>query len=444
MDVDPSGLFKLLSEGLVFRFPEGMIVSDLRFVHAADLHLDSPFTGLKTATPAHITARLLNATFEAYDRIIDFCLTEKVEALLIAGDIYDGADRSLRAQLRFVDGLKRLDAAGIRSFICHGNHDPLNGWQARLDLPPGCHQFGELVAAVPFDPSDPSRATVLGVSYPKREVKENLTGGFGTTARQGFSIGLLHCNAGGNSEHASYAPRTVSELAQTGIDYWALGHVHNHQILNSQNPTVVYPGNTQGRHINESGARGVYLVEVNSAGRVKADFHETSVLRWETSSVSIEGLETEQSLLDAIEHEVGALVSQSAGRDLIYRLALTGRGSLHEAARRSDFASDLQNRLNENWAGAATFAWCDRIDVLTQGPFDREARREASDFIGELLQLIDSARKDPALLSQLASDLRPLYGHARAGRFLTGEGNNPDDIASLLDDAEAACIEAMS
>ncbi len=419
-------------------------MSSLRFVHAADLHLDSPFTGLKTATPPHIAARLLNATFKAYDSIIDFCLAEQVEALLIAGDIYDGADRSLRAQLRFVDGLKRLDAAGIRSFICHGNHDPLNGWQARLDLPPSCHQFGELVAAVPFDPNDPSRATVVGVSYPKREIKENLTGGFGTAARQGFSIGLLHCNVGGNSEHASYAPCTVSDLAQTGIDYWALGHVHNHQILNAQKPAVVYPGNTQGRHINERGARGVYLIEVDEAGRVTADFHETSVLRWETSAVSIEGLESEQSLLDAIDREIGALVSQSAGRDLIYRLALTGRGSLHEAARRSDFASDLQARLNQAWAGAATFAWCDRIDVLTQGPFDREARREGSDFFGELLQLIDSARRDPELLSQLADDLQPLYSHARAGRFLTGLGSNPDDVASLLDDAEAACIEALS
>ena len=419
-------------------------MSNLRFVHAADLHLDSPFTGLKTATPSHVSARLLNATFDAFGAVIDLCLSERVDALLIAGDIYDAADRSLRAQLRFVDGLKRLDAAGVRSFICHGNHDPLNGWQARLDLPAGCHQFGEQVEAVPFDPNDPARATVVGISYPKREVKENLTGGFAALDRHGFSIGLLHSNVGGNSQHAAYAPCTVAELAQTGIDYWALGHVHNHQILNPQRPAVVYPGNTQGRHINEPGARGVYLVEVDEGGRVSAEFHETSVLRWESVSVSIDGLETEQSLLDAVEREIGAVFSDSAGRDLIYRLALTGRGSLNEAARRPDFATDLQVGLNEAWAGVTTFAWCDRIDVLTRGPFDRASRREGGDFVGELLQLIDSARTEPALLDQPSAELQVLYGHARAGRFLASASASPDDIAALLDDAEAACLEALS
>ena len=109
-----------------------------RFVHAADLHLDSPFRGIHNEAPAHVAQTLSNATFDAYRNIIDLCLQEEVDALLVAGDIYDGADRSLRAQLRFVDGLKQLDRAGTRSFICHGNHDPLDGWEARLDLPESC------------------------------------------------------------------------------------------------------------------------------------------------------------------------------------------------------------------------------------------------------------------------------------------------------------------
>ena len=416
----------------------------LRFVHAADLHLDSPFTGLKTATPSRIAARLLNATFESYNAIIDLCLSEQVPALLIAGDIYDGADRSLRAQLRFVDGLKRLDVAGIRSFICHGNHDPLSGWQAQLEFPAGCHQFGERVEAVPFDPSDPASATVIGVSYSQREVKENLALGFSAVDRKGFSIGLLHCNAGGNSEHAAYAPCTVADLAQTGIDYWALGHVHNHQILSAQRPAVVYPGNSQGRHINERGPRGVYLVDVDETGRVTPQFRETGVLRWESESVSIDGLETEQALLDAVERQVADTLAQANGRDLVYRLSLTGRGSLHRAVRSPDFAADLQTRLNEAWSGEATFAWCDRIDVLTRPPFDRKAQREGSDFFGELLRLIDTARTDPALQARLANELQPLYGHARAGRFLTESNPTPDDIAALLDDVEAICLEALS
>ena len=105
-------------------------MSKLRFVHAADLHLDSPFRGISNEAPEHVADTLRRATFDAYRNIIDLCLREHVDALLVAGDVYDGADRSLRAQLKFVEGLAGLDAAGIRSFICHGNHDPLDGWEA--------------------------------------------------------------------------------------------------------------------------------------------------------------------------------------------------------------------------------------------------------------------------------------------------------------------------
>ena len=137
----------------------------LRFVHAADLHLDNPFRSIRSGAPSHVA-----------------------DALLVAGDIYDGADQSLRAQLRFVQGLRQLDEAGIRSFICHGNHDPLDGWEARLDLPAGCCRFGPEVEDFPVFQDEPERAMVHGVSYPTLEVRENLTPYFaGTGTGQGFN-----------------------------------------------------------------------------------------------------------------------------------------------------------------------------------------------------------------------------------------------------------------
>ena len=136
----------------------------IRFVHAADLHLDSPFVGIKAVAPDNVASALYGATFAAYENIIKLCIDEQVDALLIAGDVYDSADRSLRAQLKFVDGLKRLDDAGIRSFVCHGNHDPLNGWEARLDYPPSCIRFGAEFEAVPVFEDDPQRAVVHGIS----------------------------------------------------------------------------------------------------------------------------------------------------------------------------------------------------------------------------------------------------------------------------------------
>ena len=122
----------------------------LKFVHTADLHLDSPFVGMRNEAPEHVADDLCRATFDAYANIIDLCIEEQVHALLIAGDVYDGGDRSFRAQLKFGDGLQRLDDAGIRSFVCHGNHDPLDGWEARLELPAGCVRFGPEVEGVPF------------------------------------------------------------------------------------------------------------------------------------------------------------------------------------------------------------------------------------------------------------------------------------------------------
>ena len=215
----------------------------LRFVHAAGLHLDSPFRGIRNEAPSHVEGALSSATFDAYRNIIDLCLREQVAALLVAGDIYDGADRSLRAQLHFVHGLAQLEKAGIRSFIRHGNHNPPDGWEARLDLPAGCVRFGPEVDGFPVFPDEPERATVHGVSYPAREVRENLTPLFAEAGSgQGFNIGLLHANVGGNPDHDSYAPCSVSDLTETGLDYWAMGHVHTRRTLRERTQPSSIPG----------------------------------------------------------------------------------------------------------------------------------------------------------------------------------------------------------
>lgn len=414
----------------------------LRFVHTADLHLDSPFRGIQEGAPDHVARRLVQATFEAYERVIDVCIEREVEALLVAGDIYDGADRSLRAQLAFVDGLKRLDAVGIRSFVCHGNHDPLNGWQARLRFPASCHQFGGEVAAVPFDPADPERGTVVGVSYPTQKVLENLAPAFGRVPRQGFSIGLLHCNVGNNPEHAAYAPCTLDDLRTAGIDYWALGHVHTRQVLSEHRPTVVYPGNTQGRHPNETGPRGVYVVEAHEAGAPQLEFVATAAVRWETLAVDIAGFEAEQRLLDVIEAGVGELAG-AAREDVVYRLKLTGRGPLHEAVRRADFGETVRERLNQTWAEGERFAWCERVEVATAPALDREALRTGADFVADLLRLFDETRAQGADPPWAAGALAPLYGNPRFLRALGEDKDARPAIAELLEAAEEICLEEL-
>lgn len=414
----------------------------LRFVHAADLHLDSPFTGLQSLAP-EIAAYVREATFAAYDAIIDLCLREKVDALLVAGDIYDGADRSLRAQLKFIDGLKRLDEAGIRSFVCHGNHDPLDGWEARLALPPGCHRFGPAVERIPFDPTDPGRALICGISYPKRDVRENLIPRFGRCDPDVFAIGLLHTNVGGNTEHEAYAPCSLDDLKATGIDYWALGHIHTRQVLHEADPTVVYPGNPQGRHMKETGARGVYLVDVSDSGQITPEFCSVDSVRWECLETSIDNLETEQELLDLVQKRSSDAVNEADGRHLLYRTVIVGRGPLHHAVRRSRFAEDLCDQTNEWHSGETPFAWCERVDVSTTVPFDREDRRQARDFMGDLLRLVDQVRDDDDLLDEIATELEPLFHHGRAKRYLR-QLPAIEELRSLLTEAETRCLRELS
>ena len=418
-------------------------MSRLTFVHAADLHLDSPFSGLHNVAPDEVAKIMYEATFLAYKNIIDLCIKEQVDALLVAGDIFDGADHSLRAQLKFVEGLGRLEKEGIRSFVCHGNHDPLDGWEAQLAFPAGCHRFGPEVEGIPMFEGEPDRAIVYGISYPRREVRENLVPKFGTAKRGPFNIGLLHANVDGNKEHGSYAPCTLNDLALTAISYWALGHVHTRQTLSAANPTVVYPGNPQGRQPNERGARGVYVVEVNDAGQVDLEFHAVDVVRWELLEVNISELETDQGLLDAIDRKVADCQGAADGRSAIFRLTLTGRGVLHNSLIRPQFVDDVLANINDTWASQYPFVWCERVEVETAYPFDREQRRKGADFVGDLLKLCDESRGNPALLSELSKALQELYSRGHASRYLRDCLPSDDEIRDLVAGAEEICLAEL-
>ena len=414
----------------------------IRFVHAADLHLDSPFTGLKAAAPEHVANRLYSATFEAYENIINLCISEEVDALLVAGDVYDGADRSLRAQLKFVEGLKKLDTHGIRSFVCHGNHDPRDGWQAGLDYPPGCRRFGPEWEAVPVF-EDPNRARIHGISYPKRDVAENLALRLGKVDPGPFSIGLLHGNVNNSTGHAAYAPCSLDDLAQSGVDYWALGHVHTRQVLNEQGPAVIYPGNPQGRHPNETGARGVYLVEVDDGGKVDLKFRPMDTVRWEWLDWDIAALDTEQDLLDALHKGMQALLDGAEGRSVVVRVRLTGRGELNRNLRRPNAIEDLVEAINQEWAERSPFVWCERIEDASASPFDREARLKGSDFLAEVLQTADRSKTDPELLAGLGAGLSELYQHHRFRRYLSRFSPDEKEIAALVDEAEAMIVNLL-
>ena len=415
----------------------------LRFVHAADLHLDSPFKGLRDAAPQGIAGEISNATFRTYDNIIDLCIRERVAALLVAGDVYDGAERSLRAQRKFIEGLERLDEQGIRSFVCHGNHDPLDGWEARLAYPALCHRFGREWERAPVFPEDPARAVVHGISYPKSDVRDNLALGLGNVTPAGFSIGLLHANVGSDTGHESYAPCTVDDLRQAGVDYWALGHVHTRRILNERNPVVAYPGNPQGRHPNELGARGVYLVEVDDDGNANVEFRAVDLIRWERVSVDISPLESEQSLLDALHGKMEDVLDSADGRSVVARVSITGRGELSRSLRRPNALRDWQEEINSSWVQRSPFVWCERIEDETLAPFDRSARVAGAGFLAEVLKTSDRSRGDAELMERLLADLPDLYEHGNYRRYLRDAAPVEAELAALIAQAEELAVDLL-
>ena len=416
----------------------------IRFVHAADLHLDSPFVGLRSTAPPNVANDLYEATFVAYENIIKLCIHEEVDALLVAGDVFDSADRSLRAQLRFIQGLEKLDEAGIRSFVCHGNHDPLDGWQASLEYPPTCTRFGPEFQAVPVFSDDPKRAVVHGISFPTRDVYDNLVSRLKGVDSNSFSIGLMHTNVGSRPGHDQYAPCSIDDLVQSEIDYWALGHIHTREVLSAQSPTIVYPGNSQGRRLNESGARGVYLVEVANDGIVQIQFMPIDAIRWESHVLDISRTETEQELRDDLYGIAEDSLAEANGRSVVIRIKLVGRGVLHTSLSQPNFIDDLLEHLEQEWSNRMPFAWFEGMEDATAMPFNRQERILGTDFLAEVLKTVDQAKDNPELLALMQGSLDELYGHHRYRKYLRECVPNKDDLSGLIDDAEAVIVDLLA
>ena len=281
------------------------------FIHAADLHLDTPFEGVAGMSVA-VAERLRDASLEAFDGMVRLAIDRRAAFVLLAGDLYDGAERGVRAQLRFLRGLGVLSAAGIPVFIVHGNHDPVGGWPGVREWPPGVTVFGsEQVEVVPVTRDGVVLARVYGISYGHREVTENLALRFRREEGPGLHIGLLHCNVGDDPAHGRYSPCALSDLERAGMDYWALGHVHKRQILREGGPWVVYPGNTQGRSPkpSERGAKGACVVLVEG-GEIRSVEHvDLDRVRFVALEVDVAGVADLGALRARLAAEVDALTA---------------------------------------------------------------------------------------------------------------------------------------
>lgn len=370
-----------------------------RFIHAADLHLDSPFRGISDASGA-LGDELQSATFRAFDRIVSHAIDSESDFVVLAGDLYDSKDRSLRALVEFRRQMERLAERNVPVYVVHGNHDPLNGWGSRFGMPPNVSVFEGEARTVPVLRDGREIARVSGVSYTEERVTENLARSLPAVGDDVYSIALLHANIGGQSGHAEYAPAPVTDLIRAGFDYWALGHIHTHAVLASS-PAIVYPGNPQGRHVRERGPRGCYEVTVSDTGRTRLKFIETDVVRWEQLDLRITGYTRMGELVGALEAQARQMADRFNGPSVV-RCRLTGDGPLHADLQRDGVADDLARHLGQ-------YLHVESIRLATAPEVDLEAVARSEPIVADFLSLLERARTDPDYRSRLEESLAPLF-----------------------------------
>lgn len=403
----------------------------MKLVHAADLHIDSPLRGLPSYDGAPVE-RVRGATRRALSNLVQLCLDERAALLVLAGDIFDGEWKDFNTGLFFVRELNRLRDVGTRVFVVRGNHDAASEVTRALTLPEHVHEFAHERAETVV--VEELGVALHGLSFAQRKMPDSLVPLYPAPVAGALNVGVLHTSAGGHPEHATYAPCAVDELVHKGYDYWALGHVHAHQILHRA-PWVVYPGNTQGRTLRESGPKGCVVVTVEDGAISEVRQAPLDVVRWCELPLSLDEGDGIDELCEKAQRLFGRARDQADGRLLAARLVVDGATRAHAevAAARDRVVAELRARAFD----FGDELYLERVELRTRPALALEELRASEGFVGELLRQVTAARHDPKLAAELATSLQPLV--EKLGAELGGEL----DVVALLDEVEAHLVSAL-
>ena len=375
------------------------------FIHAADIHLDSPLSGLSAYEGAPVEL-LRSAPRAAFSNLIDEAIRERVDFMVIAGDLYDGAWKDFNTGLFFSGEMGRLKRNEIPVFIAHGNHDAESELTKQLTLPDNVTVFSTRKAE--SKPLEHLGVVLHGQSFRDAKTEENLAVAYPPAVPDCFNIGVLHTAVEGHAAHAPYAPCALSDLTDKGYDYWALGHVHEYKILNEV-PMVTFPGNLQGRHIRETGPRGALLVTVeNRKPNVERLFVDT--VRWHRIEIDAGPAHSLQDVVRLARNRLETLLRESAdGRPLATRVIFTGRSRAHgelfglETQLRQEILA-VANALGDNEL------WIEKVILDTIPELDAAAIEARSDAIADLQSILAGAGSAPEIRKRIIDDLTELVG----------------------------------
>jgi DNA repair exonuclease SbcCD nuclease subunit len=409
-----------------------------KLIHAADLHLDSPLVGLERYEGAPVS-ELRRATRGALERLVELCIAERADVLLVAGDLFDGSWRDYSTGLFLCERMARLREAGVRVVWIRGNHDAASRLRKHLRMPENVRELShEEPESVELEALN---LVVHGQGFPEAAVKEDLTRRYPAPVAGAVNVGLLHTALDGREGHAPYAPCTLTALVDRGYDYWALGHVHSHEVV-SRAPFVVYPGNLQGRHVKETGPKGAVVVSFDSARVLEVEHRALDVVRWERVSVDAGAVASLDDLGDAVQRAL-ARASQSAGERLLAaRVELVGQSAAHALLK-----ADPERALSTVRAAALDVdapVWIERAVVNTRPLLGELAQAvPVTGPLGELGRELAALRADPAALATFVAELPGLAELLRKLRPAGGEGAAQVPEA-VLDDARELLLARLS
>jgi exonuclease SbcD len=398
-----------------------------KFIHTADIHLDSPLKGLEAHEDAPLK-EIRGATRRAFDHLIDWALEEKVDFVLIAGDLYDGDWKDYNTGLFFASRMGRLAKAGIKVMMVSGNHDAASRITKSLPLPDNVIFFS---SKTPQSKELSNLGVVIhGQSYSHRAETRNLAAKYPQSNADYFNIGLLHTCLTGRAGHEAYAPCTIDELTSKGYDYWALGHIHQREII-SKDPWIVFPGNIQGRHIKETGIKSATLVTVQAGTIVDVSAHELDVLRWAICQVDLSSCHNTNSVYEAVRQGFEAALDQAEDKTLAVRLLLTGKCPMH--AKLLDRTAQWIEEFKGLAAGLGNL-WLEKVKFQTHRKVSlAEIFCEDTPLCG-LLQSIDQIELDGATIWELVPELAALKSKLPADIYSDDESfldPSSDNMAKL-------------
>lgn len=404
-----------------------------KFIHCADIHLDSPLRGLERYEGAPVD-EIRGAVRRAMNQLVDLAVTEQVDFVLIAGDIYDGDWEDHQTGLYFVKWLSRFHEHGIPVYAITGNHDAESKMTKFLHLPTNPNGHPVMMSSVAAETIrlEDIGVAIHGRGFADQEERENLVLEYPPPVPGAFNIGMLHTSLDGaaGGEHKRYAPCSPTDLIQRDYQYWALGHVHTAKRHHKPGQTpIVFPGNIQGRHVRETGPKGCELVVVDDTGEASLHFRALDVFRFEVCEVDVAGVRHPDEVLGQLTEAMKPIVAGAAGLPMAVRVVVSGASEAHDC-----WLSDLEywkQSIRGHAISINANIWIEKVKFQTRPLRTLSAEDMSEGAIAELLRCFDEAQNGDEWLTELLVEFDALRKKLPRAMHPDQEQWIPSDAATL-------------